>query len=139
MIMGATQWTTGGGELDMFSLEILDRTRAYLNGDITLHDLESWIVPQLELLVAERGSMIYLLAGAIELGLAEMSIGDIDEEAFREQLRGFLSAHHRVFGGVTRSLVISAASDTLSESIFVSVGTMPQGSYEYRTPARASS
>lgn len=117
----------------MVPLEILDRTRAYLNGDITLHDLESWIVPHLELLVAERGSMTYLLAGAIELGLAEMSIGDIDEEAFREQLWSFLSAHHRVFGGLTETLVVSTASDA------VSIGPMPQGSYEYRTLATASS
>jgi hypothetical protein len=123
----------------MFPLEILDRTRVYLNGDITLHDLESWIVPRLESLLADRGSMTYLLAGAIEFGLAEISIGDIDEEAFRRQLQVFLSAHHRVFGGATESLVISAAADTLSESIFVSVGTMPRGSYEYRTPAGASS
>jgi len=131
--MGATQWITGGGELDMFPLEILDRTRAYLNGDITLHELESWVVPHLELLVAERGSMTYLLAGAIELGLAEMSIGDIDEEAFREQLWGFLSAHHRVFGGLTETLVVSTASGA------VSIGAMLQGSYEYRTLATASS
>jgi hypothetical protein len=123
----------------MFPLEILDRTRAYLNGDITLHDLESWVVHHLEPLLAEKGSMAYLLVAAIELGLAEMSIADIDEETFRDQLRGFLSAHHRVFGGVTESLVVSAAADTLSESIFVSVGTMPRGSYEYRTPAKASS
>jgi len=131
--MGATQWITGGGELDMFPFEILDRTRAYLNGDITLHELESWVVPHLELLVAERGSMTYLLAGAIELGLAEMSIGDIDEEAFREQLWGFLSAHHRVFGGLTETLVVSTASGA------VSIGAMLQGSYEYRTLATASS
>lgn len=123
----------------MSPLEILDRTHAYLNGDITLHDLENWLVPHLELLLAQRGSMTYLLAGAIELGLAEMSAGDIDEGAFREQLRAFLSAHHRVFGGVADTLVTSAASDTLSESAFVSIGPMPRESYEYRTLAAASS
>jgi len=117
----------------MVPLEILDRTRGYLNGDITLHDLESWVVAHLDLLLGERGSTTYLLAGAIELGLAEMSIGDIDEQAFREQLWGFLSAHHRVFGPLTETLVVSTASDV------VSIGAMPQGLYEYRTLATASS
>jgi hypothetical protein len=123
----------------MLPLEMVDRAHGYLNGDITLHDLENWVVHHLESLLAEKGSMTYLLVAAIELGLAEMGMGDIEEETFREQLQRFLSAHHRVFGGTTESLVASAGSNTPSEPVFVSIGPMPQGSSEYRTLVTASS
>lgn len=72
----------------MLTSELLDMLDRYLQGTISLDELEDWLVPRLPIFFGpmEHSSATDLVAG-IELGLAEMSEGMRTEEEFRESVR----------------------------------------------------
>lgn len=72
--------------------EIYRNTIRYLNNEIQLSDLENWIVPNLDKLLLLPEGPERDLAGEIELGLAEMINGHLDEHEFRETLLRLVEA-----------------------------------------------
>lgn len=59
----------------------------YLDNAMTLEQLEDWLVPRLPVLFQIPDAPIARLAATIELGLAEIGDGVIDEEEFRNLLQ----------------------------------------------------
>lgn len=84
----------GRGEVGLnSSLGIFDKVNRYLAGEIGIPDLETWVVAHIGEVLSDPRSTAYQLAGTIELGLAELSAGDINEQEFRELLREFELTH----------------------------------------------
>ncbi len=70
----------------MLSYELKDEILQYLEGRIALEDLEDWLVPRLPSFLTFAPSADAQVAGAVELGLAEINDDLITEEQFREYL-----------------------------------------------------
>lgn len=66
--------------------EIYVNAIKYLNKEFSLAELENWIVSNLDILLLLPEGLERDLAGEIELGLAEMTNGHLDEHEFREIL-----------------------------------------------------
>ena len=72
----------------MLAAELFSMVGAYLDRERDLADLEGWVVARLPLLLGyPEGSAVWEVVGSIELGLAEMVDGLIDEEGLRTSLR----------------------------------------------------
>lgn len=80
----------------MLSLELRDRIALYISGDISLHELEDWLVPNLPALIQDPVSAEADLVAAIELCLAEYSAGFRDEDYVRNYLREALLKHNTI-------------------------------------------
>lgn len=65
---------------------VLSAISQYLDHAITLQELEDWVIYHLPLLFQIPDSPVARLAAAIELGLAEIGDGVVDEEEFRNVL-----------------------------------------------------
>jgi len=57
------------------SIELTSKVYEYVNHKITLRELESWLVPRLQIFTTSPDSRVEILASAIELGLAEFHAG----------------------------------------------------------------
>lgn len=66
---------------------LLSAIYRYLDRAITLEQLEDWVISQLPVLFQIPDSVVARLAAAIELGLAEIGDGMIEEEGFRDLLQ----------------------------------------------------
>ena len=69
------------------SIDIYCKVTDYIEHNLTLRQLESWLVPMLPTFVSSPDSEVALIAGRIELGLAEINAGIISERSFRRQLK----------------------------------------------------
>lgn len=69
---------------------LLSAIYRYLDDAITLEQLEDWMLSQLPVLFQIPDSVVARLAATIELGLAEIGDGMIDEEEFRDLLQAAL-------------------------------------------------
>jgi len=69
------------------------KTFQYLGHQITLEELEDWLVPHLPRYLSMEPCSESELAGAIELGLAEMSAEQRTEDEFRATLQEFVKTH----------------------------------------------
>jgi hypothetical protein len=69
-------------------LDIVNQISRYLNNEIQVGELEDWVVRNLPGLLKYPGSTAFDLAGTVELGLAELSIGEISEADFKSMLKG---------------------------------------------------
>ena len=109
------------------SSNIFSEVTRYLASEITLRDLEEWFVPRLGELLSDQYSNSYKLAGTVELGLAEMSIDDIDETSFRAMLREFLLTNPTISLNLSdvRTVTGSSNSAATSGQYYVSFGIMP--------------
>ena len=76
----------------MISSDLMDQITQYLNNQITINDLEDWLVPREPWLLRDPISDDADIVGVIELGLAEMGSGIRSEEEFRDFLRNSISA-----------------------------------------------
>ena len=83
----------------MVSLEIRDRIARYLSFEISLEELENWVIHHLPELAADPQSDDSALAAAVELCLAEFSDGIRTEEEIRSYLRDALEKHPFVKSG----------------------------------------
>jgi len=66
--------------------DLLSMVYEYLEHAISLEELEDWVIYHLPLLFQIPDSPVARLAAAIELGLAEIGDGVVDEEEFRNVL-----------------------------------------------------
>ncbi|MBI2907276.1 MAG: hypothetical protein HYX92_06430 [Chloroflexi bacterium] len=87
----------------MKTSEIFHKVRQYLEHEKTVSELEDWIVPRLVPFASSAPASARELWGTVELGLAEMSEGQISEDEFRSLLEDFLR---------TRSVGTKATSNT---------------------------
>jgi len=76
--------------------EIFRKVFQYLDGKISLEDVEDWLVPHLYELLTSAPCSASELAGVIELGLAEISNGQSSEEDFRSLLRKYILEHNTI-------------------------------------------
>jgi len=74
----------------MVSSDFRQRVLQYLEGLISLEELEEWFLPKVFDLIVDPDSSDSALAAAIELGLAEMMDGIRDEDGLRQDLREIL-------------------------------------------------
>ncbi len=75
-----------GGSGDMADYRLHSQVNRYLEGRITLEQLEEWIVTRWRQLFALPHSGASDLAGSIERGLAEISDGVTTEDEFKQTL-----------------------------------------------------
>lgn len=71
----------------MINPDFLEMIHQYLEKQITISELEEWLVPREPFLLREPESDDSDIIGVIELGLVDMSAGSIAEDEFRNQLR----------------------------------------------------
>jgi len=72
--------------------ELYEKAIQYLNNEISLAELENWLVPRLGEVLALPTGLELDLAGEIELGLSEMSGGHLKEDDFKNELLRLLQA-----------------------------------------------
>lgn len=71
----------------MISPDLMDQINLYLDNQITVSDLEDWLVPREPWLLRNPISDDANFVGVIELGLAEIGSDIRTEDEFRETLR----------------------------------------------------
>ena len=76
--------------------EIFSKVFQYLDGKISLEDIEDWLVPHLYEFLTLPPCSAAELAGIVELGLAEMSRGQSSEEDFRSLLKKYIREHDTI-------------------------------------------
>ena len=69
------------------SIDIYSKVTDYIEHDVTLRELESWLVFMLPVYLSNPDSDAAMLASRIELGLAETSAGITTERLLRKQLK----------------------------------------------------
>ena len=74
----------------MITSELSNIVDRYLQKNITVEELEDWIVARFQLFFSLPPSSTSEFVAGIELGLAEMSNGSRTEEEFRNMLRELL-------------------------------------------------
>ena len=121
------------------AFDILHRTRQYLDGKLSLHEIENWVVHHLDELLSEPGTTPYELAGAIELGLAELSAGNIDEDQLRSDIQSLLAHGSVIFRVGTVAAFTATANSTMPEfGIRIPIGVIPPWSRGSTEHVRAS-
>jgi hypothetical protein len=105
------------------SSDLLDKINQYLDNQITISELEEWLVPREPFLLREPESDDSDIIGAIELGLAEMSAGlrveDDLRRLFREALEGKPSTIW-VGDQVTKAFFVTGSSSINMKPVFTS-------------------
>ncbi len=76
--------------------EIFRKVFQYLDSEISVEDIEDWLVPHLYEFLALPLCSASELAGVIELGLAEMSGGQCSEDDFRSLLKRYIQEHDTI-------------------------------------------
>ena len=121
------------------ALDILSRARQYLDRQLSLHELENWVVHNLDELLSEPGTTPYELAGAIELGLAEISAGDVNEASFRSDIESLLADRTVIVRiGAVRELASATNSTSPDIGTCVRIGAIPAWSNASTQHATAS-
>lgn len=100
------------------SIEIFSTTTEYLEGRITLYQLESWLAPRLPMYMISSESPAAQMTGLIELCLAELHDRIRTERSIKTQLRLAIRARYAPrdqvifvrFPGQTGETVSSSAS-----------------------------
>lgn len=75
----------------MLTPELLNIVDAYLERNISLEQLEEWLVPRLPFFFKPPYSSASELATEIEMGLAEIGDKTLTEKEFRTSLRDFFN------------------------------------------------
>lgn len=107
-------------------LELFDRVAKYLGQRISLSDLEEWTAAHLEVLLQRPGDAAYQVAGAIELGLADLSAGVATENEFREVLSSYFRAPIRLDLAGTRTVLSSSTTCSLTVEHRMGTTAAPQ-------------
>jgi hypothetical protein len=76
--------------------DVFNKVFQYLDGKISVEDIEDWFVPHLYEFLALPPCGASELAGIVELGLAEMSSGQSSEEDFRSLLKKYIREHDTI-------------------------------------------
>ena len=78
----------------MFASELQEQVFRYIDGIVSLSDLEEWYVPRLPMLVTSPYTEE--LVSAIELGLIEIGSSLRSEDEFKELLQEFIREHDTI-------------------------------------------
>jgi hypothetical protein len=78
----------------MITSELQDQVFRYIDGKISMGDLQQWYVPRLPILLTS--SYTEELVSTIELGLIEVGSGLRSEGEFRELLGEFIRQHETI-------------------------------------------
>jgi len=78
----------------MFISEFQEQVFRYIDGIVSLSDLEDWYVPRLPMLVTSPYTEE--LVSTIELGLIEIGSGLRSEDEFKELLQEFIREHNTI-------------------------------------------
>jgi hypothetical protein len=108
----------------MNSLELRDRIFQFVYGEISLHDLEEWLVPNTPELITNPDSADAGLVAAVELALAEYSDGTRDEDSVKSYFRDALQEFNTVFLDLTgnpMSWTVRASNTTTECQVVVPV------------------
>jgi hypothetical protein len=76
--------------------EIFSKVFQYLDGKISVEDIEDWLVPHLYEFLTLHPCSAVELAGVLELGLAEMSSRQCSEDEFRSLLKKYIQEHDTI-------------------------------------------
>lgn len=69
------------------SIDIYSKVTDYIERNITLREMESWLVFMLPIYISNPDSDAAVLASRVELGLAEINAGITTERLLRKQLK----------------------------------------------------
>lgn len=102
----------------MISVEVNDKIHQFLEGQITLHELDDWIVPYLPCLAVDPHSADMEIVSVIELGIAEIDDGISSEEILRNQLLNLIKNINLMYEGdpCNESLMSSSSNETIVPS-----------------------
>jgi hypothetical protein len=100
------------------AIEIFSRVSDYIEREITLRDLESWLVYMLPVYLSKPDSAASELASMIELGLAEINAGIRSEQGLRRLLTQHIAANSIKSESYPHQ---SSTSDTISSASTVLV------------------
>lgn len=78
----------------MITSELQEQVFRYIDGVVSISDLEGWYVPRLPMLVTSPYTEE--LVSTIELGLIEISSGLRSEDQFKELLQEFIREHNTI-------------------------------------------
>lgn len=108
----------------MLSQDLRDMVSRYVEDEVSMTDLENWVVSHLESLVPGPDTDDADVVSAIELALAEWSDGLRTEESAKLYLRDVLQCHPTSitnFPSHSSSTAISGSSQTMVAGPFQSV------------------
>ena len=98
------------------SLDILRIARDYVDGTISLDDVQEWLVPRLGIFLADPRSTASQLAGLFELGFADIAAGEADEDELRELVKECLRENE--------TIQLAGAELTATSNSAVAIGTL---------------
>ena len=78
------------------SLGIFGITHRYLEGGLTLDDVQEWLVPRLGSFLVDPHCTASELAGLLELCFADIAAGEADEDELRDLISDFLRANETI-------------------------------------------
>ena len=78
------------------SLDIFGVTHRYLEGGLTLDDVQEWLVPRLGSFLVDPDCTASQLAGLFELCFADIAAGEADEDELRDLISDFLRANETI-------------------------------------------
>ena len=115
----------------MNSLELKDMVSKYINREISLDDLEKWLLPNLYQFVENPDSDTANLVAAIELCTAEYQLGERTEDDIRNYLRKALNENNvtfinfidsptpQIISGSSSNTDLYAFTETMDDTILV--------------------
>ena len=101
----------------MFTIELIDKISRYIENEIKLEELETWIVEREPILISDPDSVDASLVAAVELCLAEFSDGVKSEEEIRTYLRNALQEHNTIFIEIPEHTIFTRSG--VSDSFFL--------------------
>lgn len=99
----------------MLSYELSEKVTKYLDKEISLSELEEWIVPRLPIFLQSPQSSDAEVISAFELGLAEMTDSIRTEDEFRKLLQQALSEQSEISFQQTPVVTQISASNSITE------------------------
>ena len=100
--------------------EVFRKVFQYLDGKISVEDIEDWFVPHLHELLTLPPCSASELAGVIELGLAEMSSRQCSEDDFRSLLKKYIREHDTITIDMRPPELVSASSSASTTQLMFS-------------------
>ena len=108
------------------SLDIFGVTHRYLAGDLTLDDLQEWLVPRLGGFLVDPHCTASELAGLLELCFADIAAGEADEDELRDLIGDFIRTNDTI---VLASAVRATTGNAMTSIEPLFVGT-PQSTFQ---------
>lgn len=102
------------------SFELLAKVKEYVDRQVTLSELESWLAPRLQFYLRNPDSRSAKLAGLVELCLSEIQAGIRTEGSVRRMLSRRLNAEPAVFAVLVTSASSNEATTATSSTSQVS-------------------